>query len=147
MVNILFVCTGDTCRSTMASALVKHKIKMRNIKGIRCSSAGLFVKPGQDINENAKLALKRLGVGVPRHKSTQLTEELILKTNYILTATENQKQTILNRFPLLKNVFSLKEFVGAMDISDPYGKSEAEYFAVCKYLDYVTELVLKRIVK
>lgn len=145
MVNILFVCTGDTCRSTMASAIVKHKIKQRNIKNIKCSSAGLFVNKALNINENAKNALKIMGVGVPSHISTQLTEELINKYGYVLTMTDSQKYTIINSFPYLKNVFSLKEFVGAMDIADPYGKGEASYVRLSKYLDYVTEQVLIKV--
>ena len=77
MINILFVCTGDTCRSTMASAITKSKIKERNLKNLMCSSAGLFVGKEVDINENAKKALKRMNVRVPRHKATQLTEDKI----------------------------------------------------------------------
>ena len=147
MINILFVCTGDTCRSTMASAITKSKIKERNLKNLMCSSAGLFVGKEVDINENAKKALKRMNVRVPRHKATQLTEDKIKKYRYVLTMTQDQKQTILNRFPQFKNVFSLSDFVGAEQISDPYGKGEADYFNVARYLDVVTNKVIEKVIR
>lgn len=146
MINILFVCTGDTCRSTMASALLKSKIKERGLENITCSSAGLFVGKEVNINENAKKALKRLDVKIPRHKATQLTEELIKNYRFVLTMTMDQKQTILNRFPSLMNVFSLKDFVGSNDVLDPYGKGEAEYYATARYLDKIAEAIIKKFV-
>ena len=145
MINILFVCTGDTCRSTMASAIMKSKIKDQNIKGIICSSAGLFVGPEVNMNDNAKKALKILNIKVPRHKATQLTEDRLKKYRFVLTMTQDQKQTILNRFPEQRNVFSIKEFVGAENVGDPYGKGEAEYFKVAKYLELVVKEVLKKL--
>ena len=61
--------------------------------------------------------------------------------------TQDQKQTILNRFPQFKNVFSLSDFVGAEQISDPYGKGEAEYFNVARYLDVVTNKVIEKVIR
>ena len=145
MINILFVCTGDTCRSTMASAITKQKIRDRNLKNVRCSSAGLFVGKEINMNPNAKKALKRLNVQIPRHKATQLTEERIKKYQYVFTMTEDQKQTILNRFPYFTNVFSLKGFIGAENVIDPYGKSEAEYYNVARYLDVLTDRILVKV--
>lgn len=147
MINILFVCTGDTCRSTMASAIMKSKIKTLGFKNLSCSSAGLFVGKELNINENAKKALKRMSVKIPRHKATQLTEEKIKKYKYVLTMTDDQKQTILNRFPYFTNVYSLADFVGAEQIADPYGKGESEYFNVARYLDVVTNRVIERLTR
>ena len=146
MVNILFVCTGDTCRSTMASAILKSLIKEHNIKTLDCSSAGLFVRREQNINPLARESLTRLGVAVPRHKSTQLTENLIKKHRFVLTMTAEQKTTILNRFPELTNVFSLKEFVGVADVLDPYGKGEAEYWRVCNELLVAVKKIISKFI-
>lgn len=145
MINILFVCTGDTCRSTMASAIMKEKISQRNLKNLRCSSAGLFVSQEVSMNENAKKVLKRMDVRVPRHKATQLTETMIARYDYVFTMTEEQKQTILNRFPYFKNIYSIKEFVDAENIADPYGKGEAEYYNVARYLNLVVDKIIKKL--
>jgi len=147
MINILFVCTGDTCRSTMASAITKSKIKDRNIKNLSCSSAGLFVGKEIDMNENAKKVLKRMNVRIPRHKATQLTEDKIKKYKYVLTMTQEQKQTIINRFPQFTNVYSLAEFVGTEHVLDPYGKGESEYFNVARYLDVITNRVIEKVLR
>jgi len=147
MVNVLFVCSGDTCRSAMAAAIARDKVNKKNLKGLNCSSSGLFVTNEINMNEKAKSVLKTLKVPVGKHKATQLTESLIKSSHYVLTMTEEQKQTILNRFPYFKNVYSLKEFVGAENISDPYGKSEAEYYNTAIYLDVVVDRVLDKIIK
>lgn len=145
MVNILFVCTGDTCRSSMASSILKEKILKKNIRGIACSSAGLFVTHEIKMHENAKKALQRIGVNPARHTATQLTLALIGEYKYVLTMTTEQKQTILNKYPHLKNVFSIKEFVLADDILDPYGKGESIYVSVAKYLELVCDEIIKKL--
>lgn len=145
MNNVLFVCSGDTCRSAMASAIMKHKLKEKNVSSIRVSSAGLFVTTETNMHENAKKALKTLGVKVPRHKATQLTEKILKSYRYVLTMTMDQCQTILNRFPYMKNVYSLSQFVGSENIADPYGKSEAVYYNVARYLEEIVERVINKL--
>ena len=145
MISILFVCTGDTCRSTMASAILKEKLRTKNIKSLTCSSAGLFVGKEIAMNDLAKKVLRRMDVRIPRHKATQLTEGIIQKYDYVLTMTDEQAQTILNRFPHFKNVYSIKKFVGGPNISDPYGKGEAEYYNLALYLDRVIDRIVNKI--
>lgn len=144
MINILFVCTGDTCRSTMASAIAKQRARERGLTKFGFSSAGLFVGKETNINENARKTLKRMNVKIPRHKATQLTYDIIKKYRYCLTMTVEQKQTILNRFNDLTNVFTFGEIVGGKDILDPYGKGEAEYYSTALVLDeYIDKLLNK----
>lgn len=146
MVDILFVCTGDTCRSTMASSIMKEKIEKMNLKALNCSSSGLFVTHEINMNENAKKALKVLGIKPYKHKATQLTENLIKSYTYVLTMTQEQAETIQNRFPQYKNVFSLKNFIGAENVLDPYGKGEELYIKVASYLDIVTDAIIKKLI-
>lgn len=143
MINVLFVCTGDTCRSTMASALLKDAIKTKNIKNLRCSSAGLFVVQPASMNKTAKIVLRKMGVVVPRHKSTQLTLELLCKYNYCLTMTTEQKFTILNKFPKLTNVKCISEVLGVDEIDDPYGKPEEVYYNVARSLAIAVDNLIK----
>ena len=79
MINILFVCSGGTCRSAMAKAIMQDMIKRKNLKGVTSRSAGLFVTNETAMNEKAKVALRQLSVRVPRHKATQLNEEMLEK--------------------------------------------------------------------
>ena len=135
MINILFVCSGGTCRSAMANAILKNDIKSKNIKGLACSSAGLFVTNETAMNDKAKTVLRQLGIRVTRHKAVQLDEEKLNKATLVLTMTNNQKMSILNKFPqLATKTKSLKDYVGETEIEDPYGKSVSVYYMVARQL-------------
>ena len=75
MRKIIFVCTGGTCRSPMAEAILTQKLKEEKIKGYKVLSCGINSN-GMPIEKNAKKALKKLGYKSPTHKSLQLTKDL-----------------------------------------------------------------------
>ena len=120
MTRVLFVCTGNTCRSPMAEAILKSK----NIPGLEVKSAGIYAFNGADASENTKRVLDELGL-MNHHQATQLNETLVNWTSYILTMTESHRDVIVNTFPnAVEKTFTLKEFAGAVgdnDIIDPFG--------------------------
>ncbi|KHD86702.1 low molecular weight protein arginine phosphatase [Heyndrickxia ginsengihumi] len=119
--NILFVCTGNTCRSPMAEAILHHK----NIDGIDVRSAGVFAMNGQDPSYNALQVLKEQSIE-HKKKARMLTENDIDWATYILTMTLGHKEAVIKQFPNASNkTFTLKEFVNGEhgDITDPYGGS------------------------
>ncbi|WP_044749344.1 low molecular weight protein arginine phosphatase [Bacillus alveayuensis] len=123
--HILFVCTGNTCRSPMAEALLKHK----NLPDVEVKSAGVFAIDGSDASEHAKTVLAEKGVEIA-HQSSLLTKEHVEWATYILTMTEGHKQHVISRFPEAQHkTFTLKEFVLGEngDISDPFGGSVEIY--------------------
>ena len=73
--NILFVCTGNTCRSPMA-AYIMDKIAVENDLDVLIESAGIFAEPEQKASENAVLAMRDMGIDISEHRTQPVTEEL-----------------------------------------------------------------------
>ncbi|SDJ28600.1 low molecular weight protein arginine phosphatase [Salimicrobium halophilum] len=104
--NILFVCTGNTCRSPMAEAILKDK---RNDFSV--ASAGIFAGEGQPISEGSRQVLEEEGVEVD-HASQPVTQDLLAWADLILTMTERHKQALAMQYDGHdEKLFTLKEYV------------------------------------
>ncbi len=107
MTNVLFVCTGNTCRSPMAEVLLREKGMGR----FEVKSAGIFAGMGSPAHQNAVKVLSTRQMTVD-HRSQPLNDMLIEWPDYIFTMTENHKQLLLQRYPAAYNkVYTLKEFL------------------------------------
>ncbi len=136
--NILFVCTGNTCRSSMAEGILKFLLKENNIENINVSSAGLSAFEGQRANEKAIDVLINKGIDIKTHRSRQLTEEIIKTSDLILTMTDSHKKLITNTLPEYSHkIYTLREYAlkvnsestenTNIDIDDPYGMDMKTY--------------------
>lgn len=114
MKNILFVCTGNTCRSSMAEALFKKILEDigKNTKGIKIKSAGTAAMENQPATPQAISVMREMGIDLSSHRATLLTPKLIDEADLILTMTLDHKRRILEMYPEAHGkVYLLKEFV------------------------------------
>ena len=146
--KILFVCTGNTCRSPMAEVLLKDLLEKEKLSKVtNVSSAGINAIPHQLASINSIEVMKEKGLELEEHKSNMLTVNLVEDYDLILTMTEDHKKTILKTVPWLDDkVFALKEYVGLNgDISDPFGGSIEVYRSILKDIEKSLELLVEKL--
>ncbi|MEH7379408.1 low molecular weight protein arginine phosphatase [Bacillus sp. JJ1533] len=139
MIRVLFVCTGNTCRSPMAEAILRKKAG----NNVEVKSAGIFAGEGSPASVNTTQVLEENGIQC-QHSSSLLNQDHIEWATCILTMTSQHKQAILYNFPEARDkLFTLQEFVdGNGDVSDPYGGSVDIYRETYAELEPLIEKVL-----
>ncbi|MCL6593485.1 MAG: low molecular weight protein arginine phosphatase, partial [Alicyclobacillus sp.] len=96
--HLLFVCTGNTCRSPMAAFFARSLVQRKGLPWT-VSSAGLHAFPGQPLSGGAARALARRGVPAEGHAAQTLTAEAVQAADWILTMTSSQATAILLEYP------------------------------------------------
>lgn len=140
---LVFVCTGNTCRSPMAEIIMKNKLKYAGITDIRVTSAGLSATDGEKMSKNSAKALRELGYKPTSFKSKMLTSELLDKASMVLCMTSTHKSYLQG----FSNVYTIAEVTGLNDILDPYGGSLSTYIKTSHQLEDACNIILEKILE
>ncbi len=139
MKKIMFVCTGNICRSAMAHHYMQKKLyDLHKENDIVVSSCGTSGMDGERATTNSIVVMKKYDVDLESHKATNMFSIDIENYDLILCMTEQHKFNVLVYFPNLKDkVFTLKEYVYGkdtdnLDIDDPWGYSVKIYDSCSK---------------
>lgn len=135
---VMFVCTGNTCRSPMAEIIFRAETVRRGIADeFSVSSYGLRVRRGDSINPAAAEALFALGYGRHRRAAKLLTVKKASRADLIVCMTEEHKRIIG-----LPSCRTIGEITGRGDLGDPYGGPVEEYMRAAEYLAFSVDDVV-----
>ena len=132
--RLLFVCTGNTCRSPMAGALARRAAGELGWDELEISSAGLSAMAGERASKGARRAMEACCISLDAHRSRKLTPEIIAQADLILTMTQAHAAAVKRIAPGAR-VYALHDYVGETgDVPDPYGAPEAVYLQCARRL-------------
>ncbi len=148
MKDVVFICTGNVCRSPMAEGLYRHLTKSDD--NIRIGSAGISAFDGQAASQYSVDVMNQENIDISDHDSRMLTTEIVEQASHIFGMTRTHRDAVQMMFPEAREkVFVLREFlVGAdadfdLDVSDPIGGSLDEYVRTRNLIKEALESVSK----
>lgn len=124
MKTILFVCSGNTCRSPMAQCLLNATLQARGMADICAISAGLYAQSGAPASLGARRTMLRRGLSLAGHRSQPVTAALLMRAALVVGMSDSHIQALHAAFPACRAPMTA---FASPPISDPYGGTDADY--------------------
>ncbi len=145
MPTVLFVCTGNTCRSPMAQMFLQHKLKNANLQAdFKVCSAGIYAQDNDSLSDKARNALVKKDIFVDEFCSTRLTKELLQSADMVFVMTKIHLKIVIDMYPEFKQ--KVHALAGDNDVCDPFGQSQQEYDVCLEQLQDLIDKVLPKII-
>ena len=144
--KLIFVCTGNTCRSPMAAAMAVPLFAEAGLT-VEIFSAGVNAMPNQPASRHAITVMEEDGLCLLSHRAAIVSDEMLAGAELVLTMTGGHRAVLLSDYPTAGNrVFTLAEYVGdETDVADPFGGSLEEYRACAAQIKDMLLRVVEKI--
>jgi len=137
--KLLFICTGNTCRSPMAQGLARIYFP----DDYEILSAGINANEGESISNHAAAVLKEKGLDMSGHRAVRLTEEMLEYADDIFTMTRSQANHLKNLYPQHCSKIKTLGSRAGQEINDPWGGSLEEYRRCARQIEeLIREIIL-----
>jgi protein-tyrosine-phosphatase len=148
MTQILLVCTGNTCRSPLAEALLRRKLAERHVDGVTACSAGTGAWDGAPASEGAYLVALEHGLDLSAHRARLLTREIVTDADLVLTMARHHLARV-EQLGATGKAHLLGEYAGHTgadaEVRDPFGGDLEGYREAFIELDAMLDSVVERL--
>lgn len=137
MKKIMFICSGNTCRSPLAEGLFKKYLNDNNITDVEVASAGVGAFPGDSVSINSILVAGNRGVDISDHRARNVNPEHLITTDLFCCMSNSHKQVLLK--------YCDEDKIIVLNVPDPYGRPIESYEECAKLIESKFPEILEKI--
>lgn len=126
--DIVFICSGNTCRSPIAEYVFKDYVTRQHLLyDFQVSSAGLAVCPNMPAAKNAIAVMQEIGIDISHHRSRQLTQSIVDMSDAIICMTHDHHTFVINNFTNTHDKCYMISYPNVVDVHDPFAGTLDDY--------------------